>query len=482
MDENVLNGLSEVIEKGMETTNVPGLTIAIVKDGNIVYSEGFGYSDVENKIKMKPDTMLPIGSCSKTFTSTAAIMLQGEGKLDIDKPVREYIPEFELFDPIATQQATTRDLLCHRTGMPRHDHMWVNWKDLSRKEVVKRLKYLPNNKPFRSIFQYQNHMFATVGYLIEAISGLKWEDFIIERIFKPLGIEEFDFNVKQDETNKFAKLYTENEKGEIKENPPLVIDGLGPAGSINSTAIEMAKWVMFNLNGAKKDGKALIDEKVFPEVFNPNIPYQLLPFSVEGKINLGYGLGWFIDVFKGHKVIEHGGNVNGASALISMMPDKNIGLVILTNANSSSLPSAISYEIYDRFLGSIDKIDWVQCYYNNYKSLLETMKKMAFEIYTKKVEGKNPSHDLSEYAGDFSHGGYGDINISISEDKSTLNFKLHDLDVDLKHLHYDIFTYETMGLPFCVSFKTGLFGNIESLSINLEPAIPPIEFVKLIKE
>ncbi len=478
MSENILNGLSEIIKKGMETMNVPGLSIAIVKDGNVIYSEGFGYSDLENKINMKADTILPIGSATKSFTATAALMLKQEGKLDIDKPIREYMPEFDLFDPIATLQATPRDLLCHRTGMPRHDLMWANNKDLNRKDLVKRLKYLPNNRPFRSIFQYQNHMFATIGYLIEVLTGSKWEDFISNRIFEPLNIKDFNFNVKSDETGKHAKLYTENEEGINKETPPLVIDGMGPAGSINSTALEMAKWIIFNLNRAKVDGKSLIDENIFPELFNPNIPYMILPFNIEGKVSLGYGLGWFIDMFKGHKVVEHGGNVNGASALISMMPDKNIGCVILTNANSTLLTYAISCEIYDRILGSSDKTDWVELYHTNYKSFFEAMKAQIMAMYNSKVENKNPSHDLSEYTGNFTHPGYGNIVISESLDKSTLHLKLYDLDIDLKHLHYDIFTFEAMGMPFSVSFKTGVMGNIESLSIPFELTIPPIEFLR----
>ncbi len=475
MSENVLNGLREVIEQGLKTMNVPGATVAVVKDGELVFSEAFGFADVENEVRMTTEHILPIGSSSKAFTATAAVMLAAEGKIDLDKPIRSYVPEFEVSDPIVSREATTRDLLCHRTGMPRHDLMWIGWEDLDRRDLVaNRLKHLPASKPFRSVWQYQNHMFATVGYLIEKVTGQKWEDFVAERIFKPLGMTDASFRVECNE--RYAKLYTERD-GVRKQNPPLVLDAIGPAGSINATAEQMANWLLFNLNRGKAGDSTLIEEKTFDELHRPNIPYQqLLPFEVKERVNLGYGLGWFIDLYRGHKTVEHGGNVNGASALVAMMPELNLGCVILTNANSTMLGYAIANEIYDRFLGLACSKDWVDFYYSTVNEVMKPMLAKAKAIYDTKIEGKPQSHDLSEYTGTYNHGGYGEAIVTLRD--NGLHLQFHANQLELKHLHYDIFTFETMGMPIPVSFRTGVKGDIESLCIPFEGLTAPIEFVK----
>lgn len=474
MSANVLNGLRELIEQGMQQMNVPGATVAIVKDGQLVWSEAFGFADVENGVKMTTDHILPIGSSSKAFTATAAVMLSAEGKLDLDRPIRHYLPEFELADPIASREASTRDLLCHRTGLPRHDLMWIGWDDLDRRDlVVNRLQHLPANKPFRTAWQYQNHMFATVGYLVERVTGQKWEDFVRERIFTPLGMTKTSFQVEADP--QYAKLYTERDDV-VEANSPLRLDAIGPAGSINATAEQMANWVLFNLNRGKVGDQVLIDEQVFAELHTPNIPYKLLPFEFEERVTLGYGLGWFVDLHRGHKTVEHGGNVNGASALVAMMPELNLGCVVLTNADGTTLGYAVVNEIYDRFLGLGGRKDWVEAYHSAMGQIRGPMLAKAKEIYQTKIEGKPHSHELSEYTGTYSHPGYGEAIVTLQERGLCLQF--HANRLELRHLHYDIFTFETMGMPFPVSFRTGVKGDIESLCIPFEGQTAPIEFTR----
>lgn len=478
MKKDFLSGLDECIENGLKKLNVPGVTVAVTKGDKLLFSRAYGYADLEKQIKMETTHVLPIGSSSKSFTAAAAVMLVAEGKLDLDQPIRKYMPEFDLADPIAAKEATPRDLLCHRTGLPRHEFMWVDWDDITRKEIVeKRLKHLTPNKPFRSVWQYQNHMFATVGYLVEKVSGKTWESFVEKRIFKPLGMPCYGFLADyESKTVEFARLYTEDDNHVNRENPPLRIDAMGPAGSIHSTAEQMTKYVRFMLNKGKAGKKTLIDEKLFSELTTPNIHYQLLPFDIPGRMPVGYALGWFVDNYRGHRVVDHGGNVNGATALVSMLPDDDIGLVILVNADSSMFCEALSMEIYDRYLDISDKHDWFEIYNSNFQALITDMKKKTNELYESKKEGKPASHDLSEYAGTYAHPGYGEFTVSCED--NSLSAAYHGVSHKLAHLHYDIFTFELMKVPFPVSFATGAKGDIESLSVPFEGTQPPILFEK----
>lgn len=478
MSDPILNGLHETIEKAMSDLNVPGAQVAIIKDGEVIYSEAFGYANLDENIPMTKEHLLPIGSSSKSFTATAAAILAHEGKLKLDAPIRTYMPEFKLSDPLASIQATTRDLLCHRTGVPRHELMWFNWDDLNRQDLaVNRIRHLKNNIPFRSGFQYQNQMYAAIGYLIEKISGMTWEEFVEERIFSPLGIKEYSFRIPYpDPSSKYARLYTPDEHGVNKEAVPLVIDAMGPAGSINTTIDDLAKWVVFNLNGGKAGEQPLIDAALFKELHKPNIPYQILPFEFPERVTVGYALGWTVDLFRGRKVVDHGGNVNGGSALISFMPDDRIGCAILTNANSNLFTTALSMEIYDRYLGHAGEKDWFTAYQDGMNTLLAAMKGQLHAIYDTKIEGKPYSHDLEEYAGEYTNPGYGDICITVKD--GALHMQFHNNSMDVKHLHYDIFTFELLGGPHPVSFATGVDGRITSLSIPFELTVEPILFIR----
>ena len=476
MNDKFLQGLDERIESGMKRLNVPGASIAVTKGGKLLFSKAFGYADLEKQVKMETTTLLPIGSSSKSFTAAAAVMLAGDGKLDLDKPIRTYMPEFDLADPIAAREATARDLLCHRTGLPRHDLMWIDWDGLTRKELVeKRIRHLQPSKPFRSAWQYQNHMFATMGYLIERVSGKPWEDFVRDRIFKPLGINSYGFKADYESAKQsYARLYSPDDDKVNKENPPLLIDAIGPAGSIHSTAEQVAKYVRFMLNKGKAGKKALIDEKLFPELVTPVIPYKLLPFDIPNQIEIGYALGWFVDSYRGHRVVHHGGNVNGATAMVSMMPDDDIGCVILVNADSSMFGMALAMEICDRFLNVKDKTEWFDLYSDKYKAVIDEMMAKLNEIFDTKKEGKQLSHDLDEYAGTYSNPGYGEITVSRRGDE--LSAKYHRFDLKLSHLHYDTFTVIIHKIPLSLSFTTNVKGEIDSLAIPFEGSADPIVF------
>ncbi|MDR2487171.1 MAG: beta-lactamase family protein, partial [Clostridiales Family XIII bacterium] len=288
-----LTGLDELIEENAARLNVPGAAVAVLERGKVVYTKAVGHADLKRKKPLAEAHLLPIGSSTKAFTATAAVMLAEDGALDLDLPLRHYIPGFELYDPVASREATARDLLCHRTGLPRHEPMWMGWSDMKRSDLVtKYLRHLKPNKPFRSSWDYQNHMFAVIGYLVECITGKTWEEFVEKSIFKPLGITDYSFRYPdKDPENRYAKLYTPDDAGKNQENEPLRFDAMGPAGSIILPIGAFAKWVAFNLSGGKAGRKQLVEAARFSELHRPHMSYELLPFTFEERFPVGYGLG-----------------------------------------------------------------------------------------------------------------------------------------------------------------------------------------------
>ena len=471
-----LKGFPEFINKTIEEWKVPGLAISIVKDGKVIFSEGFGFRDVKKGLKVTAQTLFAIGSCSKAFTAATMGILVDEGKLDWDKPVREYLPSFKLKDPFATERMTPRDLVCHRSGLPRHDLMWYN-SSAGRREIFDRLQYLEPSKDFRTVFQYQNLMFMTAGYMVGQIMRTTWEEFVQERIFDPLGMNDSNFSVEDSKkAPDFALPYTER-KDKVVEIPFRNIDTVGPAGSINSNVTDMAKWLLLNLNKGKHGEKQIISEASLNQIHSPqmlssqSIRYDELFYS-------SYGMGWGITAYRGHLLLTHGGGIDGFTALVSLMPRDNIGLVILTNHGGTPVPSIVAYNAIDRLLG-LDQVDWN-------KRIKEQMDKAKAESEKDKKEkdkdrklNTKPSHPIEDYTGDFEHPGYGVV--SIQKEGEQLKGVFNSIEFTMKHYHYDVFEFhnDLLDTPMKVSYFSDVKGNIHSLAIKLEQAVEEIVFTRM---
>jgi CubicO group peptidase (beta-lactamase class C family) len=471
-----LKGFPEFINKTMEEWKVPGLAICIVKNGKVIFSEGLGFRDVKKGLKVTPQTLFAIGSCSKAFTATTMGILVDEGKLDWDKPVREYLPSFKLKDLFATERMTPRDLVCHRSGLPRHDLMWYN-SSAGRKEIFDRLRYLEPSKDFRTVFQYQNLMFMTAGYMVGQIMRTTWEEFVQERIFDPLGMNDSNFSVEDSKkAPDFALPYTER-KDKVVEIPFRNIDTIGPAGSINSNVTDMAKWLLLNLNKGKQGEKQIISEASLKQIHSPqmlssqSIRYDELFYS-------SYGMGWGITAYRGHLLLIHGGGIDGFTALVSLMPRDNFGLVILTNLGNNPVPSIVAYNAYDRLL-SLDPVDW------NKRIKEQIDKAKAEEEKAKKEKDKDrklntkPSHPIEDYTGDFEHPGYGVV--SVEKKGEQLKGIFNSIEFTMSHYHYDVFEFhnELLDTRMKVSYFTDVKGNIHSLAIKMEPAVEEIIFTRM---
>lgn len=470
-----LKGFPEQVTKLISDWKVPGLAISIIKDGKVIFAEGFGYRDLTQNLKVTPHTLFAIGSCTKAFTATAMGMLVDEGKVEWDKPVRNYLPTFKLQDVVASERMTPRDLLTHRSGLPRHELVWYA-SPASRKEIFDRLQYLEPSKDFRAVMQYQNMMFMTAGYLVGEVAGTGWEAFIQKRIFGPLEMRES--NVSVTETPKaadFALPYQEkNDK--VEPIPFRNIDTIGPAGSINSSVLDMANWVLMNLNKGKFKDKQIVSEAALAEIHSPQAVMPS-PIQYDEVLYPSYGMGWAIVPYRGHLLLEHGGGIDGFIAMVAFLPRDNVGVVILSNSGSTPLPSIVLYNIIDRMMG-LSPIDWS-------KRLKDQMDKAKAEAEKAKKEtdkdrkpDTKPSHPLEDYAGDYENPAYGTI--SIIKEGDQLKAKFNSFDLAISHYHYDTFELfnELYDQKQKLSFQTDAKGNIGSLSIPFESTVKDIVFAR----
>ena len=403
--KSALAGFDEFVDAAMKSWGVPGLAIAIVKDGQVVLAKGYGVRSVEKKLPVTPDSIFAIGSSTKAFTTMALGILAEEGKLSWDEPVVTYLPRFRLHDEVASKRMTPRDLVTHRSGLPRHDLVWYNAK-LTRQELVDRLPFLEPNEDFRVKFQYQNLMYLTAGHLSAEVAGMPWEEVLRTRILNPIGMKNSNFAVAESQkSSDFASPYTLKDKAAI-DIPFRVIDTVGPAGSINASVNDMTKWLQLHLGGGTVDGRRIVAARQIQDMHRPQMVIQSFPgLTDDAEIQqLSYGLGWFVESYRGKKRVHHGGNIDGFSAMVALMPDDGVGVVVLTNLNATPLPTIIARHATDRMLG-LDSIDW------NGRALKrrevsekanETAKKSAGE---ERKTGTKPAHALEEYAGAYRSSG-----------------------------------------------------------------------------
>jgi len=468
-----IENFRKFVRSTMKKWGVPGVAVAIVKDGKGIFLEGFGWRNVKKKLKVSSHTLFPIASCTKAFTTTSMGILVDEGKLDWDKPVREYVASFKMYDSVQTERMTPRDLVTHRSGLPRYDWVWYR-ADYLREEIIERLRHLKPNKDLRYIYQYQNIMYTMAGYLVGHIAKCSWEEFVQKRIFDPLEMKESNFSITEmQKISDYSSGYLKK-KNKIIELPFVNINALGPAGSINSNVVDMAKWLLLNLNNGKSKNKRIISEKSLKEIHSPHI---VVPEEVGyGEIvNPCYGLGWGVISYRGKKLLQHGGNIDGFQSYTSLMSSEKIGICVLTNLDGSPAPRTIAYYAYDCLL-RLEAIDWnKRAKFEIEKDKKEQMKERRKSALERK-KGTKLSHPINDYIGEFENPAYGKVLIEKKKDKLYLVF--HKISYLLKHYHYDMFEFTD---PLSdtrrkVSFQISSKGDIKSLSVDFEPAAEPIVF------
>ena len=468
-------GLRDFVATSMKAWKVPGMSIAIVKNGKVLSVEGFGMRDVRGHRPVTADTVFAIGSCTKAFTALGCAILHDEEKIDLDAPVVSYLPRFELDDEVATRRMTPRDLLTHRSGLPRHDLMWYG-SPLSREQILPRLADLEPAKGFRSEFQYQNLMFMVAGHLVGKVSGSSWEEFTQARILEPLGMRSTSLSIDDAYRSRdHAEPHDEHE-GELRVIPFRNIDAIGPAGSINSCGTDMAKWLLFHLGSGNSGDKRIVSRGRFAELHTPQVVLGAPPRDRE-FLHASYALGWMVEPYRGRLRLHHGGNIDGFSAMVTLLPRDEIGVSVLTNRDKTPLADVVSLRVIDLLLG-IPPIDWSARMAVRQFAARAAKKSKAAKDQSRK-EGTEPSHELVEYAGIYEHPAYGTL--QVSHGKEGLSFEYNGIPAKLEHWHHDTFVIRGSlidGLK--VLFRTEIDGDIGSLSTALEPAVEPIVFERLV--
>lgn len=338
-----LAAVEKAVDAKRQELGIPGVSLAIVKDDKVIYLKGLGLRDIARKKPVTPDTLFAIGSSSKAFTAMSVVMAADDGKLTLGDPPKRFLPYFKLQDPEADAKITVRDLLCHRSGLNRTDIAWYS-NALTRDQVIEVASHAKATAKLGEKWQYQNVMFLAAGQIAARAENTTYEKLVTDRIFKPLGMKSANFSVKQMQKSRDYSLgYDYNfETKETRNLPTRDLTVIAPAGAINASAREMAEWVRLMLGGGVYNGKRLVSEQGFAEIVKPQM-------KVAGKVD--YGLGWFLRDWNGHKVVEHGGNIDGFNAQVALMPDQNLGFVLLTNVSGSPLGDFTMNTVWTSFLG-----------------------------------------------------------------------------------------------------------------------------------
>jgi len=344
-----LDRLVEQLEQQRQTWHIPGMAIAVVKDDEVVLAHGFGVTNVETETPVTPETIFAIGSATKAFTATLVGMLVDEGEMDWDDAITDYLPYFTMDIEDEGAEVAIRDLLCHRTGFVRMGLLWASG-EIPREEVLQAATLAEPWTGFNENFYYSNVMFMAPGVAAGEAADTDWDTLIAERIFEPLGMESSSTSVSQAQTDPRLSLgyLWDEDLQEYEYKPMRNVDNIAPAGSINSNVLDMAQWVRLQLGGGEYEDQRLISEEQLTETWTSQI---------EITEDIGYGLGWMLREWEGQPVIEHGGNVDGFSAQVALLPESDLGFVLLTNASVSPLPPISINMVWEAVLGEWEEAD-----------------------------------------------------------------------------------------------------------------------------
>ena len=433
-----LQGFDQYVTRSMAAWQVPGLAVAIVRNDSVVLARGYGVRTLGRPEPVDARTLFAIGSSSKAFTATAVAMLVDEGKLKWDDPATSYLPGFQLYDPYATRELTVRDLLTHRSGLTAADLM-VFQPSLTRDGALHRVRYVKPTYSFRAHFGYQNLMYLAAGQITARLDGVSWDDLIGRRIFKPLGMTASNTSVTL--LDRLPNVATPHDEIDdtVQAIPYFNLDVIAPAGAINSNVQDMAQWVRFQLAGGKVAGKPLLSASAFEETHTPQtiVPREgFWKLVAQDTHLLNYGMGWYLHEYHGRFIVQHGGNIDGMTALVAMMPEERTGLVILTNLDGNDLTYALMYRVFDAYLKRPPK-DWSAVLLKADRELRAQGKQELKNREAMRATGTSPSLPLERYAGTYRDSASGDA--IVRREGPGLVLQFGSLVADLSHWQYDTF-------------------------------------------
>jgi CubicO group peptidase (beta-lactamase class C family) len=431
-----LRGLDDYIGGAIRGWNVPGLAIAVVRHDSVVYAHGYGVRRLGSPAAVDERTMFAIGSSSKTFTAAALAMLVDEGKIGWDSRIAALLPGFQLADPVATEETTVRDLLSHRTGVPGENVIFWGTA-LGRDEILARLRFIPLTARPRTRYQYQNLMFLAAGQVIPARTGRSWDEFVTARLLRPLGMTRTTTRVA--EVGRFDDVASPHapHDGKMTPIPWLNLDNAGPAGSIIASAVDMAQWIRLQLRHGVYRRTRLISDSAMAEMHSAQMPIpNELPYSglMPDAHLRAYGLGWMLHDYHDRLIVEHGGQTDGMHGTVALMPEADLGVVVLTNSVLFGLPAAIMYRVFDAYLGREAK-DWAA----TIKVAMVPMNGGGGGGGRSRtpVAGSKPSLPIERYAGVYRHPLYGDATVTVKG--GALRLELLGMSTPLVHRQLDSF-------------------------------------------
>ncbi len=459
--------LHAYFEKMTKDWDIPSVAIGVVKDGALVFSGSYGVIEKGKEGKPDENTLYATASNSKAFTSAMIGMLVEEGKLGWNDKVKQYLPYFELYDPWVSNEVTVRDLLSHRVGLGTFsgDVIWYK-SDFTAEEIIKRVKYLPKAYDFRAGYGYSNLMYITAGELIKTITGKSWGQNVKERILDPLGMSRTITSVK--DLEKMGNFATPHAR-ESDKNIPIVWEDwevVGATGGIISSVSDMSKWMIFNLNHGIQGKDTLLSKRTRNMVWQPHNSFAVdhTNYNDFNTHFRAYGLGWGLSDYHGKLMVRHTGGYDGMITAVTLVPDANLGVVVLTNGMKSPI-SAATYYALDRFMGAKEK-DWSSTLLAN----SNRNRKGDDRIATRKAKreiGTKPSVALEAYTGTYESAIHGAIHIKKEGAGLKMTFEHSPaLSASLRHWHYDVWEIVWDQKHAWFSFGTVKFNTDNNLKVT----------------
>jgi CubicO group peptidase (beta-lactamase class C family) len=480
-----INELDAYFEQAQKKWNVPGMAIAIVQNGDVVFSKAYGVKNIKTNELVDENTLFAIASNTKAFTSAALSILVAEGRINWDDKVQKYLPYFKLYSPYISEEMTIRDLLCHRSGLKTFsgDLLWYG-TTYSRKEIIERARFLVPTYGFRERYGYSNIMFLVAGEIIPVVTGLSWDDFIVEKIFKPLGMNNSNTSISKFNAQSNLALPHHVVPGEeTKLLKYINWDNIAPAGAINSSVAELSNWMIMQLNNGKFNGKQILDSMQIWEMRkeHTSIPLRMQDAQMfPSKHFHSYGLGWDLFDYNGRKIVNHGGGADGMISKLVLVPEEKLGFVILTNS-INYLPTAIMYQILDAYT-STPRNDWSSLYYQYYERSHAMDKQDAQQMEDNRNKQSQYSLSLESYTGVYGGDVYGDVNVGLENGKLVLKLLPTPMFIgDLEHYQYNTFSIslrDIINLPKgTVNFILDAQGKVSEMVLDIPN--PDFDFTEL---
>jgi len=463
-----LAGFDAYVAQAVKAWEVPGLAIAVVKDDSVVFAKGYGVRTLGATAPVDAHTLFANGSTTKAFTSLSLMMLVDSGRLRLDDRVEDRWPSFQLYDPYVTRELTIRDLLTHRSGLPEADFLWYG-NDADFAEIVRRMRWVKPATSLRSHFAYENDTYATAGYIAARAADTTWEALVRGRIFDPLGMRETTTGTPPESQPDLATPHFRIDDT-VRVITRYATDNIAPAGSMYSSVADMAKWIRFLLDSARVGQKRLLSDSNFAELFRPQMIVGADEFYPTARLThphfTGYGLGWFLEDYRGEYVVFHTGSIDGFVAIVGLIPDRKLGVVIFANLDHAEVRHALMYRVFDAYIGN-PRRDWSAEMLTLYRGIQARARAAEHALDSARVPNTKPSLPLESYAGTYTDTLYGTVKVRM--DGGHLVLEQGYLLADLSHWNFDTFQARFRNRwvgETLVSFLLGQDGKVAEISFG----------------